>query len=198
MPVIRLRRKLISSTFEVQGQLCKIFLEPLQPYKAGHWIWNVGFAVGKSRRQLNDWYKRRKNKRRRSLHNRMVGTSGIKALARGFDRLLLLRWNLPPGDVLTIDCTSGSPDHQFLVFHRWQKHHPDCIIDYSQQKFFWYRPPYPDDVTWKLFNVIPVTPENPRQHCAGENYFDCFRVQPKDVGKLLSNEETLALLSQLL
>lgn len=194
----RIRRKTISTTFTVQGQLSKVFLEPKEQYEPGRWLWNVGFAIGKSRRQLNDWYWRRQNKRRRSLDQQMVGTSGIKAIAAGFDKLLLMRWHLPPGDVLQLDCTSGEPQKQFRAWQRWQKHHPDCCIDYEQQKFFWYRPPYPTDVVWKLFNITPVTPANPRQNCVGENYFDCFRVVPKDLDKAVSMEQTLDLLSQLL
>jgi len=64
----RVRRKLISSKFKINNQLCKVFLEPWYEQTNGFWGWNVGFAVGKSNRQLNDWYHGRKNKRRRSLH----------------------------------------------------------------------------------------------------------------------------------
>ena len=58
----RLRRQLISTKFKINKSLCKLFIEPWAEYQKGFWVWNVGFAVGKSERQLNDWYRRRKNK----------------------------------------------------------------------------------------------------------------------------------------
>ena len=194
----RIKRKAISCTFQVQGQLSKIFLVPQQQYQPGRWLWNVGFAVGFSRRQLNDWYWKRRNKRARSLEKHMIGTSGIKAIARGFDKLLSLRWHIPPGDLLMLDCTSGDPERQFHAWTRWQKYHPDCCIDYEQKKFFWYRPPYPSDNIWDYFKIIPVTPSDPKANCVGERYFDCFRVQPKDDYIQQSNEGTFALSAQAL
>ena len=196
--ILRIKRRFISTTFKVDSQFAKVFLEPTEEFKPGRWLWNVGFAVSKSKRAMSDWYWKRQNKRRRSLEKQITGTSGMKTIARGFDRVLHMRWHIPPWDALVIDCTSGKPERQFYTFSRWHKHHADWCIDFENQKFFWYRPPYPDDVVWKMFNIKPVTPENPRQNCVGENYFDCFLVQPKGVGKSISNEETLALLGQLL
>lgn len=175
----RIRRKTTSTTFKVGDQLCKVFLEPQYEYRPGFWHWNVGFAVGRSRRQINDWYWKRNNKRARSLQNQLVGNSGMKAIARGFDHLLLLRWNLAPGDVLSLDCTSGEPEKQFRAWQRWQKHHSDCVIDYDEKKFFWYRPPYPDDDIYKYFAITPKQPADLRANCVGERYFECYSVRPK-------------------
>ena len=74
----RVRRKFTSSTFQVGDHLCKIFLQPVHEYRPGFWLWNTGFAIGKSQRQLNDWYWRRENKRRRSLDGAFNGRVGIK------------------------------------------------------------------------------------------------------------------------
>ena len=175
----RIRRKITSTTFRVQGQLCKVFLEPTHEYRPGFWHWNTGFAVGKSKRQINDWYWKRKNKRARSLKKQLVGTSGIKTIAAGFDKVLLLRWNLAPGDVLTLDCTSGEPEKQFRAWQRWHKHHQDWVIDYDQQTFHWYRPPYPDDEIYNFFAIKPKPPVDPRSNCLGDRYYECYRVQPK-------------------
>ena len=82
----RVRRKFTSSTFQVGDHLCKIFLQPVHEYRSGFWLWNTGFAIGKSQRQLNDWYWRRENKRRRSLDDAFNGRVGIKAIRRGFMR----------------------------------------------------------------------------------------------------------------
>lgn len=110
----RVRRKFTSSTFQVGDHLCKIFLQPVHEYRPGFWLWNTGFAIGKSQRQLNDWYWRRENKRRRSLDGAFNGRVGIKAIRRGFMEVLRLRWALAPGDVLVIDSTSGAQLSSFL------------------------------------------------------------------------------------
>ena len=56
----RVRRKFTSSKFIVDGQLCKIFLGPMSIYKGSNYLWSVGFAIGKSNRQLNDWFQGKK------------------------------------------------------------------------------------------------------------------------------------------
>lgn len=174
----RVCRKFTSRTFTVNGQLCKIFLQPWREHKPGFWVWNVGFAIGKSRRQLNDWYWKRKNKRARSLNNQLVGRSGIQAIKQGFEEVLRLRWNLAPGDCLVIDCTSKDPQKQFHAFSRWRRYHPEWAIDEKRREFYWYRPPYPNDQLWQsikgIADVIPVTPENPLTNTEGTNYFRCF------------------------
>ncbi|NBX49664.1 hypothetical protein EBT25_06910, partial [bacterium] len=124
----RICRKHISRTFTVQDHLCKVFLEPHGEFKPGHWLWNVGFAVGKSSRQLNDWNRRKKNRRARSLDCQMKGKAGIKTISAGFNTVLDLRWHIPPGDALVIDCTSGDPEKQFRAFSWWHRQHTDWII----------------------------------------------------------------------
>lgn len=181
----RVCRKFISSTFRVEDQLCKIFLEPCFENQNGFWIWNFGFAVGKSRRQLNDWYWNRKNKRARSLKKRMVGRSGAKTLTKALDRLLVLRWNLPPGDGLFFNCVSGKPEKQFRVFQRWQRVHPDCIINFERKEFWWYRPPYPNDAVWQHFEIIPLIPADKRISLIGDNYFSAFDIRNKRVSNVL-------------
>ena len=68
----RVRRKFTSSKFRVNNYLCKTFLEPVEEYDCGFYIWNIAFAIGKSNRQLNDWYRMRKNKRARSLKSKLT------------------------------------------------------------------------------------------------------------------------------
>lgn len=173
----RVRRKFTSSTFIVEGQLCKIFLEPIYEYRPGFFVWNVGFAIGKSRHQLNDWYWKRKNKRRRSLERQLVGRSGLKAIRRGFEEVLRLRWNIEPGDCLVLDCTSGDPDRQFHAWSRWHRYHPEWVIDYQKKEFIWYRPPYADDQIRTQFDIISHKPVDVLANTAEARYFDCFRVR---------------------
>jgi hypothetical protein len=194
----RTRRHLTSSTFKVGTQICKVFLDPHNEYQPGFWLWNVGFAVGKSKRQLNDWYNNRLNKRHRSLSQQIVGLSGMKTITRGFKEVLKLRWTIQPGDAIVLDCTSGDPDRQFRAWHRWLKHHPEWMVDYHNQKFFWYRPPYPTDPVRQSFFIDPITPPDLMANTFGDKYFECFRVRPKVDCTHLSMEQTLALLSQVL
>ncbi len=194
----RVCRKFTSSTFEVEGQLCKVFLEPTHEYRPGFYAWNVGFAVGKSRRQLNDWYWRRKNSRVRSLRHRITGRAGMKAIRRGFEEVLRLRWRIEPGDVMILDCTSGDPERQFRAWSRWHRHHPEWNINYEKREFYWHRPPYADDPVWKMFNVKGITPEEPLANTAGENYFAAFRVERSAHDSALSNEQITDLLNLVL
>ena len=194
----RIRRKFTSSTFKVEGQICKIFLEPIKEYEPGYWFWNTGFAVGKSIRQLNDWYWKRKNKRVRRMQNKFTGKSGIKTIRAGFEEVLRLRWCIEPGDCIALDCTSGDPDRQFRAWSRWHKYHPEWIIDYENKEFLWHRPPYGDDPIRKDFNIVPLIPEDPLANTFRENYFECFRAYPKDPNAELTMEQISALLSPVL
>jgi len=175
----RVCRKFISSTFRVDGQLCKVFLEPISEYRPGRYLWNTGFAIGKSERQLRDWYWKRKNRRARSITDHMNGKCGIKAIRRGFHEVLRLRWNIEPGDCLVIDSTSGYPDKQFRAFGWWHRYHPEWTINYESKEFFWHRPPYPDDPIWEHYSITGVVPADPLANTRDQRYFDCFYIRPK-------------------
>ena len=194
----RVRRKFTSTKFCIDGQICKVFLHPEHKYRKDYWFWKVGFAVGKSNRQLNDWFNEKKNKRARSIHKQMTGKTGMKAILRGFKEVLKLRWSVQPGDCIELDCTSGDPERQFHAWSRWHKYHPEWVINYDYKAFYWYRPPYPDDAVWKSFDITPITPVDWVANTTGERYFDCFRVKPKGNKKEFSMEETLELVGQIL
>ncbi len=189
-------RKFTSTTFRVGDQLCKVFLEPMFEYQPGYYMWNVGFAVGKSRRQLNDWYWKRKNKRARSLANHIVGKAGLKTISKGFEAVRVLRWNLHPGDGMVLDCTSKDPDRQFRAWSRWAKTNREWVIDADKKEFIWYRPPYWNDPIREFFDVKPVTPPDPLAHTWGEHYSDSFLVRPKGEGIYRSMAKIIDLLNQ--
>ena len=191
----RVRRKFTSSKFCINGQICKIFIDPKKEYQKGFYLWNAGFAVGKSNRQLNDWYKGKKNKRARSLQGKLVGKSGLKTLKRAYEEFFKLRWKIEPGDALLVECTSAKPDSQFHAFWRWFSRHSDILVDYETKSYYWYRPPFPDDVVWKDFNIIPLVPDDPLLEISGAPYNDCFRLQPKGPCTQLSMEQITDLLS---
>ena len=174
------RRKFTTSTFFVEGQLCKIFFQPLSTFNKNHVVWNVGFAIGKSKRQLNDWYWKRKNKRSTSIRNKMIGKSGLKTIKKGFYEVLKLRWIVEPGDVIFLDCTSGDPERQFKAWSRWHKYHPEWTIDYENKIFFWHRPPQSNDPIWQTHKIIGKNPVNPLLNTENSRYFECFSALPKD------------------
>ena len=176
----RIRRKSISNTFKIKGHLCKVILEPWSKLDTGFWAWNVGFAVGKSNRQINDWYRLRKNKRARSLNNKFTGDIGLRAIAEGWRTVLKLRCNIEPGDSITFDCTSGKPEQQFRAFQYWRRYHCDWLYDEKKLEFYWTRPPYPDDTIWNKAEIIGVTPKNLLEPIHPGAYFDCFTFVPKE------------------
>ena len=194
----RVRRKFTSSKFCINGQICKLFIDPKKEYEKGFYLWNAGFAVGKSNRQLNDWYKGKKNKRARALQGKIVGKSGLKILKKAYEEFFKLRWTIEPGDALLIACTSGKPDAQFHAFWRWFSRHSDILVDYEAKSYYWYRPPLPHDAVWKDFKIIPLVPSDPLAEISGSRYFDCFRLQPKVPCTDLSMEQIAGLLSQAL
>ena len=183
------RRKFTTYKFFVEGQMCKIFFHPQKEFKKGFWIWNVGFAVGKSNRQLNDLYWKKQNKRSRSIHRQITGRVGMKAVTKFFKEIVKLRWLIEPGDVFYCDCTSSKPEQQFRIGLRFLRNHPDWAIDYENLIFFWHRPPYYDDVIWDDFIVLGNLPPNPLQSTDYSQYYDCFRAFPKDQYKAKSKDQ---------
>ena len=194
----RVCRHTTSSTFKVNGQVCKVFLEPVNQYQPGYWVWNLGFAIGKSKRQLNDWYYKKQNKRRRSIDQRFTGQSNMKAFALGVRTMLKLRWTIQPGDVLMIDCTSKDPEKQFRAYWYWLKKHPEWVVDFEKKEIFWYRPPYYNDPIRQNFLIYPVIPDNSTANTAEQRYYDCFRAFPKVPCTDLSMEQTIDLLNLVL
>lgn len=186
----RVRRKFTSHTFKVNDQLCKVFFEPWHEYKKGYWLWNVGFAIGSSNRQLNDWFWKRKNKRWRSLHHQLVGKAGMLSIRMGFEHVLKLRWSIPSGDAIVLDCTSKDPERQFHAWSRWHRYHPEWVIDAAEKKFYWFRPPYSDDPIREMYRIVEKIPSDPLANTAEDRYFDCFDVLTKASCNHQSTEQT--------
>jgi len=141
-------------------------------------VWKFGFAVSKSKRQLNDWYQKKKNQRSRLLHTQITGKSGVIPIIRGFDCVLRMRWQLEPGDAVYIDSTSARRHTQFRAFLRWLPRHPDWEADCFNKIFWWHRPPYAGDPLYKMGKIIPVVPEDPLAPLVSEQYFQSFLFHP--------------------
>ncbi len=88
-----------------------------------------------SNRQLNDWYKGKKNKRAKSLQGKLVGKSGLKPFIKGYKEFFKMRWKIEPGDAILIACTSGKPAEQFHAFWRWISRHSDIWVDYETKSY---------------------------------------------------------------
>ena len=130
------RRKFTTYKFFVEGQVGKVFLRPQKKWKDGFWLWHIGFAVGKSTRQVNDWYYLKQNKRAKAVRNRITGKAGIKTVIEAIKGIMTVRWSLHPGDVLYCDCTSSEPDKQFKAMSWLIRKHPEWAIDPEARIFF--------------------------------------------------------------
>ena len=187
----RVRRKFTSYKFCVNGQICKFFLEPIKEYLPGFYFWNVGFAIGKSNRQLNDWYRERKNKRATKIRRRLTGKSGIKPLSIAYRKMMEMRWILEPGDALVIKCRSSDPEKEFKALLRWKRKYPDWKVNERDKEIMWYRPPYPHEDIYDSYNIIKKIPKDPFLVVEGSNYLLCFDYSLKAQCIDRSNLQTL-------
>lgn len=135
------RRKKVSTYHLPQGYLVVARLIPWIQTKDGC-VWLASFAAGKSRRQINDWLKRRiKRKRVRYLDSHLTGRHGN--LIQGVGVYQLRDWanELPPGDSITLRCESAKADKQFRVWKRWFETKEDSawIINEDFKSFFYYK-----------------------------------------------------------
>ena len=106
-------------------------------------VWLASLAVGKSRRQINDWLKRKTKKRRvRRLNSYLTGRHAN--LAQGIGIYKLRDWvqELMPGDSITLRCESAKADKQFRVWKKWfhRKETTGWNINEEFKSFFYYKP----------------------------------------------------------
>ena len=167
-------------------------MDPSWEFQQGFYGWNIGFAIGKSNRQLNDWYTKKKNKRAFSLNKKLVGRSGIKFIRKGFEEVLKLRWYIQPGDAIVLDCTSGEPEKQFRAWKRWQAFHPDILVKEERKEFIWHRPPHHIDPIWKSHKIIGKIPPFPNKSISGKRYFDCFHAEKLE-GNLVTHDQKISI-----
>jgi len=106
-------------------------------------VWLASFAAGKSRRQINDWLKRKtKRKRVRHLDLHLTGRHGNFIQGLGVYQLRSWVNNLLPGDSLIMRCESANPDKQFRVWRKWfqRKEAAEWDINDEFKSFFYYKP----------------------------------------------------------
>jgi hypothetical protein len=138
----RFRRRKKTTTYQLKnGYIFKMRLMPWLRTDAGC-IWLASLAVGKSKRQLNDWLNRRNKKSVRSLSASLTGQEGNKIQALAIRQVRHWVVDLPPGDSLCLRCESAVPDKQFKVWRRWFEAHEDprWRINPDLKSFYIYKP----------------------------------------------------------
>ena len=138
----RLQRRKKTGTISLpQGRLLKLRLIPWIRTTHGC-VWLASLAVSKSRRQINDWMKRRSNTRVRRLDTSLTGKigNGVQAIAIRQVRQWMLE--IPDGDSICMRCESALPEKQFRVWKKWFAKHEDIRWEASDEhkSFFFYKP----------------------------------------------------------
>ena len=84
-------------------------------------FWLLSLGISKSKRQLNDWLNKRKNKRAKKLSVQLIGNSGLLPQLMAVRHLRVWTEKLPPGDCIFFLCESKEKLKQFKVYSRWFK-----------------------------------------------------------------------------
>ena len=112
-------------------------------YTEGGCVWLASLAVGKSRRQINDWLKRKtKKKNVRRLDSCLTGKYSNLSQAIAIQQVRRWVQELPPGNSITLRCESAKPDKQFRVWKKWFQRWEDKKWDINEEfkSFFYYKP----------------------------------------------------------
>ena len=117
----------------------KVRLRPLLRVGPGC-VWLASMAVGKSKRQINDWMNLRRSGK--SLGTTLIGKQGISYQL--FAMRQIMRWyeEIPQGDSISLRCESAYPEKQYRAWSRWFKQREDprweCVPEHLA--FFLYKP----------------------------------------------------------
>ncbi len=115
-------------------------LFPWMRTKNGY-IWQASFAIAKSNRQLNDWSRKKLNKRANKLRLSLTGKAGVKTHVIAIRQIRDWMKQIPIGDSIAIRCTSSVSDKQFKICKKWFLKHEskEWIINDKNKAFFFYR-----------------------------------------------------------
>ena len=121
--------------------LVKMFLQPVVKTGTGC-VWVMGIATGKSIRQINQWFKRRKTRRARKMAMCLTGRLGVTIHKIGIEQMRQWYDELAPGDSISFRCESASPEKQFKVWRRWfeKNESKNWEIETKHLSFFLYKP----------------------------------------------------------
>ena len=141
--LFRSRKKLVKTLHLENGAIAVTRLIPW--IRIGkNYAWMASLAVGKSRRQINDWLMRRtRRKSVKQLDNNLTGLGGNSGHAIALRHLYAWLAVIPPGDMVMFYCESAQAERQMVVWKKWiQRHHPNLLysIDEETKSFYIYKP----------------------------------------------------------
>jgi hypothetical protein len=120
------------------GMILKMRLIPWIRTPIGY-VWLASLAVGKSKRQINDWMNQRKKKSVSRLSSNLTGKFGPRTQAIAIRQVRQWVDELPAGDMIALRCESALPDKQFRVWKKWFTKHEDIRWEVKEEfKAFWF------------------------------------------------------------
>lgn len=137
---MRFRKKKTITVVLPDGFLLKMRLIPWIPTKKGC-VWLASLAVGRSKRQINDWMNRRKKKSVAKLDVSLTGKIGFKTQAIAIRQIRQWVEELSKGESISMRCESAVPEKQFRIWSKWfKKHEPSTWeISIQHKSFFFYK-----------------------------------------------------------
>lgn len=137
------RKKLVKTVHLENGAIAVTRLIPWIRIGKSY-AWMASLAVGKSRRQINDWLMRRtRRKRVKRLDNKLTGLGGNAGQAIALRHLYAWLAVIPPGDMVMFYCESAEAERQMVIWKKWiNRHHPNLLysIDKETKSFYIYKP----------------------------------------------------------
>ena len=106
-------------------------------------IWLASLAVGKSKRQLNDWMNRRTRKKQvRCLDFNLTGKLTVKLMLQVMEQVHAWCDELNNGDMFVFNCESAEPQKQFRVWGKWlsrKEHGYTWVPNKELLSFYFYK-----------------------------------------------------------
>jgi len=105
-------------------------------------FWLLSLGISKSKRQLNDWLNKRKNKRSKKLSTNLTGNSGLLPQLMAVRHLRVWTEELHPGDCIFFLCESKEKLKQFKIYSRWfkQREITGWYTDPDRFLFYYFKP----------------------------------------------------------
>ena len=134
------RKKKTKTVVLPDGQLLKMRLLPWIRTEKGC-VWLASLAIGRSKRQINDWMDRRKKRSVAKLDKSLNGTLALKPQIIAMRQVRQWVDELPKGESIALRCESTVPDKQFRVWKKWFTKREDIRWEISEEhkSFFFYK-----------------------------------------------------------
>ena len=137
----KVKKKLLT-VFLPESYLMKLRLVSWMQTPVGT-IWLASLAVGKSKRQLNDWMNRRTRKKQvRCLDFNLTGKLTVKLMLQVMEQVHAWCDELNNGDMFVFNCESAEPQKQFRVWGKWlsrKEHGYKWVPNKELLSFYFYK-----------------------------------------------------------